>query len=157
MRPGRSREWLHEIDMSQKLKVIHMCSVSSNQTSAHTRPLAHCSLGTKTQIGLYIFAIAFRPCPKLNWSEIFVSVHLPKWVIPVWNETVFVTASCNQAKGFVLGLLWTCFGLISSRFHKMTLLVAIFVLLLAICVHFKILEWDRRPFFRKKTHFEYYS
>ena len=53
------------------------------QTLAHARRLTQCSVGTKTQTGLRIFAITCRPGPKLTRSEIFVSVYLPKRVVPV--------------------------------------------------------------------------
>ena len=53
------------------------------QTFAHARPMTQFSVGTKTQTGLKMFAITCRPGPKLTRSEIFVSVYLPKRVVPV--------------------------------------------------------------------------
>ena len=59
------------------------------QTFAQARLLMQCSMGTKTQTVLKIFATTCRPGPKLTWSEIFVSVYLPKRVIPVWVEFLY--------------------------------------------------------------------
>ena len=59
------------------------------QTFAQARPLTQCSVGTKTQTGLKIFAITCLPGPKLTCSEIFVSVYLPKRVVPVWVEFLY--------------------------------------------------------------------
>ena len=59
------------------------------QTFAHARPLTQCSVGTKIQTGLKMFAITCRPGPKLTRSEIFVSVYLSKRVVPVWVEFLY--------------------------------------------------------------------
>ena len=59
------------------------------QTFAHTRPLTQCSVGTKTRTGPKFFAITCCPGPKLTRSEIFVSVYLPKQVVPVWVQFLY--------------------------------------------------------------------
>ena len=45
--------------------------------------------GHKNSTGPKIFAITCRPGPKLTRSEIFVSVYLPKRVVPVWVEFLY--------------------------------------------------------------------